>query len=609
MPALNIEDAIWEASDLDASLASGAVIPTWVEKGGLYTGTSSGSPTLVKNQLNGKSVVRLGSGKYFNTTLDLPTDDSWTYMAVVVPSSVTTGNETIVGPGGNNNSGPTQWLINTGHLWVNAQNQTNNIRGERQDTTLVVGQPYVLTTRYVVGSRYRRAWVNRTFDMSLVQAAAACTSGSRRYRWIAANPTVGDPTILTVEPLDPATVVTSYTLMGAPSSFVSRAPKDFKLQGSNDLSAWTDLDTRTGITNWTQGTPQTFAVTGAAAYRFYRLVTTATMSDSSNSEIWEFQLNAIPARSGHWEIRVNGATSAAAAIDPDYFHSYGPAKACIGAGYNFGDNFPGDLAYVRITRGELDLATIVASEAALLAAYGITPAPKAGCQLTLNRVERSSDAGGPWRAQNLFEGQVGDNNVSWTAGAVVPQWVEVDVLTGAVLTSYTMQVRASDNTTYPKDFKLQGSNDAGATWTDLDTQTGLTWTASQSRTFPITNTTTWKRIRLYISTSGAAGGWPGLTELFLRGTVAVAAGGGGSTTFAADIKLFGVVYKAGDAVPGAWPDRLLRSLTRRGRVMPAAPTIRKNAKIDGTSYAAGAAWSGSVTGAALRRLLRGKIIK
>ena len=38
----------------------------------------------------------------------------------------------------------------------------------------------------------------------------------------------------------------------------ARAPKDFKVQGSNDLSTWIDLSVQTNITNWVAGTPKVF---------------------------------------------------------------------------------------------------------------------------------------------------------------------------------------------------------------------------------------------------------------------------------------------------------------------------------------------------------------
>ncbi len=50
--------AHWAASDLDASLASGAAVGAWTDSVGHIAATAEGSPKLVKNVLNGRSVVR-----------------------------------------------------------------------------------------------------------------------------------------------------------------------------------------------------------------------------------------------------------------------------------------------------------------------------------------------------------------------------------------------------------------------------------------------------------------------------------------------------------------------------------------------------------------------
>lgn len=61
--------------------------------------------------------------------------------------------------------------------------------------------------------------------------------------------------------------VVEFVIIRAPdeSIIASRWPKDFKLQGSNDNSAWTDLVTVTGETGWDVGTYQArvYSVPGA----------------------------------------------------------------------------------------------------------------------------------------------------------------------------------------------------------------------------------------------------------------------------------------------------------------------------------------------------------
>lgn len=48
--------------------------------------------------------------------------------------------------------------------------------------------------------------------------------------------------------------------------------QNLKFQGSADGSSWTDLDTRTGLTYVDSNDWKTFTVTGAAAYRYHRIL-------------------------------------------------------------------------------------------------------------------------------------------------------------------------------------------------------------------------------------------------------------------------------------------------------------------------------------------------
>jgi hypothetical protein len=60
----------------------------------------------------------------------------------------------------------------------------------------------------------------------------------------------------------------------------ARMPKDFTLQGSNNGSSWTTLDTRTNITWPTSGETKTFTFTNSTVYTYYRLDVTANNGDS-----------------------------------------------------------------------------------------------------------------------------------------------------------------------------------------------------------------------------------------------------------------------------------------------------------------------------------------
>ncbi|MBB4689067.1 ThuA domain-containing protein [Amycolatopsis jiangsuensis] len=72
--------------------------------------------------------------------------------------------------------------------------------------------------------------------------------------------------------------VNSYTLVSG-NDYAGRDPKDWTLQGSDDGTTWTDLDTRTGETFADRQQTRTFPVTGAKAYAHYRLNITANAGE------------------------------------------------------------------------------------------------------------------------------------------------------------------------------------------------------------------------------------------------------------------------------------------------------------------------------------------
>ena len=64
-------------------------------------------------------------------------------------------------------------------------------------------------------------------------------------------------------------VITNYSIfMNAAEGY---APKAWVLQGSNDDSSWSNLDTRSAQTSWTAGAWRNYSLSNSVAYRYYRL--------------------------------------------------------------------------------------------------------------------------------------------------------------------------------------------------------------------------------------------------------------------------------------------------------------------------------------------------
>jgi predicted alpha-1,2-mannosidase len=106
------------------------------------------------------------------------------------------------------------------------------------------------------------------------ETAANLKDGNPSTKWLAFNPTGW----VTYQLAKPAVVV-RYSLTSA-NDTPSRDPKDFTVQGSNDGSTWTDLDSRTGESFSGRFATNTYDFTNTTAYGYYRLNVTANSGDS-----------------------------------------------------------------------------------------------------------------------------------------------------------------------------------------------------------------------------------------------------------------------------------------------------------------------------------------
>lgn len=65
--------------------------------------------------------------------------------------------------------------------------------------------------------------------------------------------------------------VTAYAITFVNGSLTSRAPRDWTLQGSNNGSTWTVVDSRSAQTGWSGSSRRAFTVQSPGAYTRYRL--------------------------------------------------------------------------------------------------------------------------------------------------------------------------------------------------------------------------------------------------------------------------------------------------------------------------------------------------
>lgn len=82
-----------------------------------------------------------------------------------------------------------------------------------------------------------------------------------------------------------AYVLSSYGFFALGAGPVTRAPKNWKLQGSNDNSAWVDLDTQTNQSSWGMTEARYYHLSTATAYRYFRILISANNGAATYTEI------------------------------------------------------------------------------------------------------------------------------------------------------------------------------------------------------------------------------------------------------------------------------------------------------------------------------------
>ncbi|MBP2859251.1 discoidin domain-containing protein [Dickeya oryzae] len=111
-------------------------------------------------------------------------------------------------------------------------------------------------------------------------------------------------------------------------------------------------------------------------------------------------------------------------------------------------------------------------------------------------VSQSSSAKGAevvWQGWYAF-----DNNQQtiWSSEAPLPQWLSVSFSDLKTLTFYSISPSRFGGGVSPRSWKIQGSNDGGVTWTDVDARTGISW-GSSTQTFRLAAAVQFKAYRFY----------------------------------------------------------------------------------------------------------------
>lgn len=93
------------------------------------------------------------------------------------------------------------------------------------------------------------------------------------------------------------------------------------------------------------------------------------------------------------------------------------------------------------------------------------------------------------------------NTTYWLSVGAAPQWLQIDCGAGKTIYSYSIQADNASGWT-PTGWTLGSSND-GVNWNIVDTQTGITWSNNQLRTFVLAGAVSGRYFRLNVA--GPAG--------------------------------------------------------------------------------------------------------
>lgn len=127
----------------------------------------------------------------------------------------------------------------------------------------------------------------------------------------------------------------------------------------------------------------------------------------------------------------------------------------------------------------------------------------------------------------------------------VNRYVRYDLGAGLAKVCTGASVTASNPTgAYPTAWKIQGSND-GSSWTDLDTQTGQSFSAGEKKTYGFSNTTSFRYYQFYY-TAISSGDEVSIAELeFLESASASNAFDGSTSTYWKSLQTSGSISGAG----------------------------------------------------------------
>jgi hypothetical protein len=303
-------------------------------------------------------------------------------------------------------------------------------------------------------------------------------------------------------------ILSQYTISSA-NDASTRDPKDWELLGSIDGITWVTLDSRTAQTFAARFQTNTYTVSGAAAYLYFRLHITAN-SGAGAIQFSEWKLTgsgAGPAAPSQLNASISGYKAylswtdnstnetgfiISSSVDGVTFHTLDTVAANV---HHYADS-------------GLSVGTAYIYHVRSVNATGVSAIAKSPVVRTANApyaTDLTDYINGAVSDQFSTTGAEGiakatDNSIYTKYLAYNPTtWVVYKLANPGTATQYAITSGNDADGRDPKDWVFEGSNDS-TTWVTLNTQANQVFTGRQKkRTFVFPNTTPYKYYRLNIT--------------------------------------------------------------------------------------------------------------
>jgi len=340
-----------------------------------------------------------------------------------------------------------------------------------------------------------------------------------------------------VDILLPTQIVLNYYTIQAETTSYTRTPRTWIIAGSNNGgTTWFQVDSQTNVTySYVSQVIQFIINNNTIPYNEYRIIikNINTLSGNDWTAIAEWVLYGSQYTPINTSLYLNGAPSSSGLLQ--YTPPNAQRTVCLGDYGATSATQPGTFGQifqwppVPLTASTTSFSTLVYGNGSYVvtstSTSGVTGYnPYNGFDKTISGIWAGSAAGINYSTSTPYTFTGGTGATYTTTVGATPyygEWLDILLPQSIILTSYSIAARGDVNYAQtPSQWYIVGSNNAGATWAIVDTQTGKNYTsASQIQTFTITgNNTAYNEYRIVIiALSPGNNGYTSISEWILYG--------------------------------------------------------------------------------------------